>query len=263
MLKELVENITRPITLLLNKTMECGEIPDDWKHASVSPIFKKGVKNRAENYRPISLTSIVCKLMESFMKDALLNHIKDKKLLSTKQHGFLRGRSTATQLLTYLDTCIEVVVNGDVIVTLLCLYFRYINTRKHIHQGQTQGDIDASMQNIINNFPNAFTNRTGKFKGEPIQIQCKPDYTPVIQPSQRIPLHYVSRLKTVIETMVKEDIIEGPITMEEPGTFLSNLVITDKKDTDQIRVTLDCQAVNKVIYTHMSQFPQVTSYDIS
>ena len=51
--------------------------------------------------------------------------------------------------------------------------------------------------------------------------------------------------------MVSEDIIEGPIDMEEPGTFLSNLVITDKKDSDRIRVTLDCQAVNKVIYpTH-------------
>ena len=48
--------------------------------------------------------------------------------------------------------------------------------------------------------------------------------------------------------MVKEDIIEGPIEVKEPGTFLSNLVITDKKDTDRIRVTLDCQSVNKEIY---------------
>ena len=127
-------------------------------------------------------------------------------------------------------------------------------SKETVSDGQTQGDIDASMQNIINNFPNVFTNRTGKFKGEPIQIQCKPDYTPVIQPSRRIPLHYVSKLKTEIETMVKEDIIEGPITMEEPGTFLSNLVITDK-DTDRIRVTLDCQAVNKVIYTTHEPIP--------
>ena len=61
----------------------------------------------------------------------------------------------------------------------------------------------------------------------------------------------MDRLEAELKKMVKEDIIEGPIEMEEPGTFLSNLVITDKTDTDQIRVTLDCQAVNKEIYpTH-------------
>ena len=51
--------------------------------------------------------------------------------------------------------------------------------------------------------------------------------------------------------MLKDDVIEGPISTEEPGTFLSNLVITDKMNTDRIRVTLDCTSVNKVVYqTH-------------
>ena len=51
--------------------------------------------------------------------------------------------------------------------------------------------------------------------------------------------------------MLKDDIIEGPIAIEEPGTFLSNLVITKKRDTSKIRVTLDCKDVNKEIYaTH-------------
>ena len=56
---ELVDYIVKPIAFLLNKTMEHGEIPRDWKSANVSPIYKKGAKNKAENYRPISLTSIV------------------------------------------------------------------------------------------------------------------------------------------------------------------------------------------------------------
>ena len=85
---------------------------------------------------------------------------------------------------------------------------------------------------------------TGKFQGEPIKIQLKSDMSPVIQP----PMHYQERLRQELEKMKKEDIIiEGPITIEEPGTFLSNLAITDKKGTDRIRVTLDCQAVNKAI----------------
>ena len=61
MLKELADFISVPITILLNKTIQDGEIPDDWKKANVSAIFKKGAKGLAENYRPISLTSLVCK----------------------------------------------------------------------------------------------------------------------------------------------------------------------------------------------------------
>ena len=92
---------------------------------------------------------------------------------------------------------------------------------------------------------------TGKCIGDPIKIQIKSDAIPVIQPARRIPLHYLPRLENEIKQMLKEDIIEGPIAIEEPGTFLSNLVITDRKNSDRIRVTLDCQAVNKFIYaTH-------------
>ena len=70
------------------------------------------------------------------------------------------------------------------------------------------------------------------------------DAVPIIQPRRRIPLHCVDRLESEIKKMLDEDIIEGPLDEEEPGTFISNLVITDKKGTDQIRVTLDCQGKN-------------------
>ena len=107
------------------------------------------------------------------------------------------------------------------------------------------------MKEMMADFPELFTDSTGKFKGTPIEIQVRDDAVPVVQPQRRIPLHYMDRLKVELEKMLKEDIIEGPIEVEEPGTFISNLVITDKKDTDKIRVTLDCQAVNREIYpTH-------------
>ena len=74
----------------------------------------------------------------------------------------------------------------------------------------------------------------------------------MIQPPQHIPLHYVERLQSEITKMSKDDIIEGPLEIEEPGTYISNLVITDKKwDPEKIRVTLDCQQVKKDVYqTH-------------
>ena len=66
--------------------------------AYVSPIFKKGARNKAENKRPISLTSIVCKLMESFVKDLIMNNMRAENPLSSKQYAFINGRSTTTHL---------------------------------------------------------------------------------------------------------------------------------------------------------------------
>ena len=69
---ELVDLVSKPLALLLNKAMDEGCIPQDCKMAYVSQMFKKGARNKAENYRPISLTSIVWKLMESFVKDSIM-----------------------------------------------------------------------------------------------------------------------------------------------------------------------------------------------
>ena len=119
-------------------------------------------------------------------------------------------------------------------------------------------DEDPKQANLIfNEFPQLFSNHTGKFKGEPVRIHVKPDAKPVIQATRRIPMHYINPLKKEIEQMLNDDIIEGPISIEEPGTFLSNLVIADKKDKRAIRVTLDCQAVNNEIHRTHEPIPTV------
>ena len=115
MLAELCEELVSPLTLLFQRTLKEGIIPSDWRKANVTPIYKKGAKNLAENYRPISLTSIVCKILERILKDSLLKHLVGNDLLSTKQFGFLPGRSTILQLLKYLDECLEIVASGGVI----------------------------------------------------------------------------------------------------------------------------------------------------
>ena len=131
--------------------------------------------------------------------------------------------------------------------------------------GETQVKIDANMKKIISQFPALFSAKTGKFQGPPIKIQVHSNATPVVQPSLRIPLHYMERLQSEIIKMSKDDIIEGPLEIEEPGTYISNLVITDKKwDPEKIRVTLDCQQVNKDVYQTHEPIPRVknsgTSY---
>ena len=102
-LKELAEALANPFKILFDKTMIEGCIPQDWKKAEVRPIFKKGAKTSPDNYRPVSLTSVVCKLFEKLVRDALYNHMIKNKFLSTDQFGFCPGRSCVTQLLVTIN----------------------------------------------------------------------------------------------------------------------------------------------------------------
>ena len=117
MLIELADYIAGPIAILFNLTIKYGIIPKDWKWVFVSPIYKKGPRTNAESYRPISLTSILHKIMECFVRERVMKHLLQKKLLSTKQYGFISGRSTTVQLLSSLDRCVKTIVDGGVVDT--------------------------------------------------------------------------------------------------------------------------------------------------
>ena len=78
----------------------------------MSPIFKKGSRATASNYRPISLTSVVCKLPESLICEAIVKHLTDNCALRDSQHGFVSHRSSLTNLLDYLETITRLVDQG-------------------------------------------------------------------------------------------------------------------------------------------------------
>ena len=101
-LKEAKNEFTKPLTTFFNKSLQSGIIPEEWKLANVTPIFKKGNKSQASNYRPISLTSVVCKMLETLIRDKLVNHLEENKLLRDTQHGFRNRRSCLTNLLDFL-----------------------------------------------------------------------------------------------------------------------------------------------------------------
>ena len=103
LIKELSCELAHPLCLLFNKTMREGIIPDSWKDAEVKPLFKKGNKDNPGNYRPVSLTSILCKVFEQFVRDALFNHLINNKILSKEQYGFCKQRSCVSQLLVTLN----------------------------------------------------------------------------------------------------------------------------------------------------------------
>jgi hypothetical protein len=79
--------------------LSSSKIPTAWKSAIVTPVFKKGLSSDPSNYRPISLTSSACKILESIIKDHILDHLLSNNLLSKQQYGFLSKRSTTSQVL--------------------------------------------------------------------------------------------------------------------------------------------------------------------
>ena len=97
------EVLSPSIAALFNKSLSQGEIPDAWREAIVIPIHKKSSKSDPKNYRPVSLTSSVCKLLENIVRQQLQTHLNRHNLLIDNQHGFRSKRSCETQLISSLN----------------------------------------------------------------------------------------------------------------------------------------------------------------
>ena len=111
-LKRLKDSVVHPLQKLYQLSMDSSEIPDDWKTAKVIPIFKKGAKGKPENHRPVSLTSEVCKMKESIIREKISDHLYTNALLNASQHGFMKNKSCQTNLLEFLDKVSQVVDDG-------------------------------------------------------------------------------------------------------------------------------------------------------
>ena len=103
LLKETAEEISPAVTLLFQSSINQGCVPSQWKNALIVPIYKKGSRSDAANYRPISLTPILCKLCEHLIHCAVIQHLSDQNILTDAQHGFRKRRSCDTQLLAIID----------------------------------------------------------------------------------------------------------------------------------------------------------------
>jgi len=124
LLKNIAYSIADPLSILFNSSFEQSALPDIWKAAIVTPVFKKGSSSEVSNYRPISLTCIICKLMESIIKDSLIAYLLENKLITKQQHGFLAKHSTCSQLLECVnDWTIELNVRK-------CIDVAYIDFQK-------------------------------------------------------------------------------------------------------------------------------------
>ncbi|BHF66445.1 hypothetical protein SprV_0200946200 [Sparganum proliferum] len=114
-LKELAGELSKPLSMLFHTSFETGYLPPDWKSAWITPLYKGGSRVSANNYRPVSLTSIYCKIMEKIIKQQLMQFLEQNHLLSDPQHGFRKSRSCVTNLLYCLKHWTRAVDRGDMV----------------------------------------------------------------------------------------------------------------------------------------------------
>ncbi|KAF4801370.1 hypothetical protein TURU_035804 [Turdus rufiventris] len=100
-MRELADEFAKPLSIIYQRSWDTGEVPDDWKLASVTPIYKKGRKEDPSNYRPLSLISVQGKVMEQFILCTIMQHLEDGQGIRPSQHGFRRGRSCLTKISFY------------------------------------------------------------------------------------------------------------------------------------------------------------------
>ena len=103
LLKSLKTTISKPLQLIFNKSLSEETVPSELKDAFVIPIFKKGTEGSPSNYRPVSFTSIVCKIMEKLIKEKIVEHLSTNNLINPSQHEFTKHKSCSTNLLEFFE----------------------------------------------------------------------------------------------------------------------------------------------------------------
>ena len=157
MLKSLADTISKPLAIIFNKSMVSGPTPEQWAEAIITAIHKKGVRNIVDNYRPISLTSVISKVIESFVRDHIVQHMMENHLFAEEQHGFVPMRNCVTQLLESMEAWSQIIEEGgciDIIYTDFSKAFDSVpHTRllKKIESYGIKGDILKWIGSFLSN----------------------------------------------------------------------------------------------------------------
>ncbi|KAK4832775.1 hypothetical protein QYF61_025622 [Mycteria americana] len=154
-LRELVEVLTNPLSILYQQPWLTGEVPVDWRLANVTPIYKKGRKEDPGNYRPVSLTLVPGKVMEQIILSAITQHVQDNQVIRPSQHGFMKGRSCLTNLISFCNKVIRLADEGKA-VHVVCLDFDTISHSIQLEKQAAHG-LDGCMLHWVKNWLDGWT----------------------------------------------------------------------------------------------------------
>jgi len=130
-LRELAEELARPLSIIYQQSWLTEEVPDDWRIVSVTPIYEKGQKEDPKNYRPLSLTSVPGNIMERFILSVFTGHVKDNQGIRASQHGFMKGRSCLTNLISFYEQVTRLVDEGKAMGVVYLDFSKAFDTVPH------------------------------------------------------------------------------------------------------------------------------------
>ncbi|RMC03500.1 hypothetical protein DUI87_20699 [Hirundo rustica rustica] len=130
-MRELADELAKPLSVIYQESWLTGEAPGDWKLANVTPVYKKGRKEDPGNYRPVSLTSVPGKIMEQFILSAITQHLQDGQGIRPSQHGFTKGRSCLTNLVSFYDQVTRLVDAGKAVDVVYLDFSKAFDTVSH------------------------------------------------------------------------------------------------------------------------------------
>merc|ERR1711867_265956 len=147
-LKQASAELSKPLTLIFNDSLDMGIVPRDWRVANVIPIFKKGDRDKCGNYRPVSLTSIVCKILESILRDRINDHLMKHDLIADSQHGFSSGLSCQTNLLTFFDQIVDNMDRGNTVDVIYLDFSKAFDKVPHSRLIEKVKSLGVNMQTV-------------------------------------------------------------------------------------------------------------------
>jgi len=130
-LRELAEELDKPLSIINQQPWLTGDVPDDWRIANITPIYRKGRKEDPGNYRSVTLTSVPGKIMEQFILSTLTGHVKDNQRIRPSQHGLMKGRSCLTNLIAFYDQVTHLVEEGKAVDVIYLDFSKAFDTAPH------------------------------------------------------------------------------------------------------------------------------------
>ncbi|EYC13222.1 hypothetical protein Y032_0044g1043 [Ancylostoma ceylanicum] len=139
-IKNTAHIISGPLSFIYNQSLLKSEVPRRWKHSYVTPILKKQPSSSPKNYRPVSITSLFCRLLEKIIKKHVTNHLSSNKIIPDNQHGFVEGKSIETNLLECVNDWTNIL---DANEACDVVYFDFAKAFDRVSIGKLLLKIDA------------------------------------------------------------------------------------------------------------------------
>lgn len=261
--KRLKHCLAGPLAMIYTQMLSVAAVPDEWKQAIITPVFKKGAAGCVSNYRPISLTCVASKIMERVIAHQMYSYFSDNCILHKAQHGFVKGHSTCTNLLESMNDWTRS-LSGRRGVTVAYIDFSRafdsVSQKKLIESRLTSYGIAGNLLDWLRNF---LCGRTHQTKVGSALSEIANLLSGVIQGSGIGPLMFLAYINDLIEIMEKSGVIIK-LFADDAKVYIE---IVDIEDVEKLQRALNLLvewaavwqlkiAINKCFVLNIGKIPQ-------